>query len=116
MRAVFQRVETDGIQLYTTTLTLTEVLTKPLKAGDAALVKTYREFLLETNGLELIPLNTAVSEHAADLRARYNLRTPDAVQVATAIETRCQAFLTNDNTLRRVTELSILILDDLENT
>jgi predicted nucleic acid-binding protein len=48
------------------------------------------------------------------LRARYNLRTPDALQISAALETSCQAFLTNDTQLKRVTELRMLILDELE--
>jgi predicted nucleic acid-binding protein len=46
------------------------------------------------------------------LRARYNLRTPDALQVATALVRRCEAFLTNDARLKRVTEIRVLTLDD----
>jgi hypothetical protein len=46
---------------------------------------------------------TYVAERAAELRARYNLRTPDALQVATALVRRCEAFLTNDARLKRVT-------------
>jgi predicted nucleic acid-binding protein len=42
------------------------------------------------------------------------LRTPDALQIATALEAGCEAFLSNDAGLRRVTELRVLILDDLE--
>jgi predicted nucleic acid-binding protein len=64
----------------------------------------------------MFPVSLAIADSAARLRARYNLRTPDALHVATAINAGCQAFLTNDNTLKRVTELSILILDDLEIT
>jgi predicted nucleic acid-binding protein len=34
--------------------------------------------------------------------------------IAVAIEAGCQAFLTNDALLRRVGELRILVLEDLE--
>jgi predicted nucleic acid-binding protein len=47
------------------------------------------------------------------LRAHYNLRTPDALQVATALEFGCQAFLTNDEQLQRVTDLRVLVLKEL---
>jgi len=49
----------------------------------------------------------------AELRARHNLRTPDALQIAAALVTGCQAFLTNDGSLKRVTDLSVLVLDEL---
>jgi predicted nucleic acid-binding protein len=69
---------------------------------------------MSTNYARLILIDSAVAERAADLRARHNLRTPDALQIAAALETGCQAFLTNDTQLKRVTELRVLILDELE--
>ncbi len=54
-----------------------------------------------------------IADTAAELRARFRLRTPDALQLATAIETGCGAFLTNDHASRRVTDIRVLILDDL---
>jgi predicted nucleic acid-binding protein len=50
----------------------------------------------------------------AELRARDQLRTPDALQVASALGAGCEAFLTNDLALRRVTELHVLVLGELE--
>jgi len=38
----------------------------------------------------------------------------DAFQIAAALAAGCDAFLTNDNTLKRVSELTILVLDELE--
>jgi predicted nucleic acid-binding protein len=40
---------------------------------------------------------------AASLRARYGLRTPDALQISVALAAGCSAFLTNDARLQRVT-------------
>jgi predicted nucleic acid-binding protein len=48
------------------------------------------------------------------ISARYSLRTPDALQVATALAAGCAALLTNDVRLQRVTELRVLVLDELE--
>ncbi len=39
--------------------------------------------------------------------------TPDALQIAAALHRGCQAFLTNDITLKRVTNVQVLILDEL---
>ena len=93
---------------------LTEVLTKPKKVGDTKTECEYRDLLLHSRNFKLIQIDSTVAERAADLRARYSLRTPDALQIAAALETGCQAFLTNDMQLKRVTELRVLILDELE--
>jgi len=114
MRMIFQAVFNAQVRVATSTLTLTECLTKPLRDQDAALVTAYQAMLRQTRGITLLPVNTTVAARAADLRARYNLRTPDALHVATALTAGCDAFLTNDLGLKRVQEVRILILDELE--
>lgn len=111
-RAVFGRVAQGSVVACTSTVTLTETLVLPLRTQNAILEREYRA-LLSVPGVALAPVDAAIAERAADLRARYNLKTPDALQVATALETGCQAFLTNDNGLRRIGELRILVLGEL---
>lgn len=114
MDAIFKYMEAAGIHAYCSTITLTETLTKPLEAGDKSLETAYRDLLTGTDYIFLMPVTEQVAEGAARLRARYNLRTADALHLATALETGCDAFLTNDLSLRRVAELRVLVLDDLE--
>jgi len=56
----------------------------------------------------------AVAESAARIRALYGLRLPDAIQISFAIDAGCQAIVCNDQSMLRVTELRVLIVDDLE--
>ena len=60
-----------------------------------------------------MPVSAAIADLAAGLRAHHALRTPDALHVATALATGCDAFLTNDATLRRVTALPVISLASL---
>ena len=110
---VFERITAGEVTAYTSVLTLTEALVHPLRSADTALETNYSTLLLETEGIVSLPVDAATARSAADLRARYRLRTPDAIQLATAIGAGCLAFLTNDRGLRLVTELRILVLDDL---
>jgi predicted nucleic acid-binding protein len=110
---IFRRIADGELGGVTSVITLTEVLTQPLRQGRADLQAQYRDLLADSANFELISIDPAAAELAADLRARYNLRTPDALQIAVALAAGCQAFLTNDQTLKRVTELQIVILDDL---
>lgn len=41
-------------------------------------------------------------------------RSTDALHAATAIAMDCDAFLTNDTDFRRIQDLNVLVLDDLE--
>ncbi len=97
----------------TSVVTLTEVLTKPIQASDARLIQIYREMLLESQNFTLLPITAAIAERAAELRAAYQLKTPDALQIAAALQAGCEGFVTNDRQLQLVKELRIVILDDL---
>ena len=54
-----------------------------------------------------------IAENAAKLRADYNLRTPDAIQMATAIYAGASFFLTNDIRLPSLPALTVLGLNQL---
>ena len=111
---VLRFIELEQIESVTSVVTLAEVLVKPLKLGDQKLENDYRDFLQDRDDLPLIPVGEVVAERAARLRAKYNLKLPDALQVATALESNCGAFLTNDVGIKRVTEIRVLVLDELE--
>ena len=112
---IFHRISVSQLVGVTSTITLTETLVRPLRTGDAAQQKKITDLLLRSHNLYSAPVDAAIAEIAADLRARYNLRTPDALQMATALNAGCDAFLTNnDKHFRRVTDLPVLILNELE--
>jgi predicted nucleic acid-binding protein len=110
---VFTAIDAGQFSVFTPTLTLPETLMHPLRSGDTKRAAAYRDLLLNTSNIVTLSLSVAIAERAADLRARYNLRTPDAVQLATALDAGCDAFLTNDAALRRVTEIPVLVLGQL---
>lgn len=112
--AIFQRVDDDEITAVTSVITLCEVLVHPIRNQNTNLRKRYREILQNSPNFFTKSINSSIAETAAELRAKYNLRTPDALQIATALENNCDAFLCNDGGLKRVAELRIIVLDDLE--
>jgi predicted nucleic acid-binding protein len=113
MRDVLQLVDKGDIAAFSSVITLTEVLTKPKQLGQKSIETSYRDLLLNSRNFTLIPVTAAIAEQAAELRSTYNLRTPDALQLATALNVGCQAFLSNDFLLKRVKELPVLILNEL---
>jgi len=114
MENVFNVVDRQSIEIITSVITLSETLAKPLKVGDSTVEQGYRRLLQQTQHVSLVSVNTAIADETAQLRARYNLRTPDALHLATAMKTNCDVFLTNDLVYRRVQEIVILILGELE--
>lgn len=114
MTSIFDIVNTGKVEVITSVVTLAETLAKPLKIGDKVVENAYQTLLQQTRHITLVPITAPIAERTASLRARYNLRIPDALHAAAALDARCDAFLTNDHTLRRVAELRTLILDELE--
>ena len=54
----------------------------------------------------MVPFTPGVFRRAAEIRAQFNFRTPDALHLAAAVEAACDVFLTNDAQLTRFTGLS----------
>src|SRR5579872_1770824 len=65
-------------------LSLLECRIKPLRDHNEILLKHYQQFFCAKD-LSLVPLPLKTIEHATELRAYYNLRTPDALQAAAAL-------------------------------
>lgn len=61
----------------------------------------------------MFPIKGLVCEVAAQLRANYTwLRTPDAIQVATAIVHKADLIVTNDENWRRLAQIPVIVLTD----
>lgn len=114
MDRIFGLIATTPVVACSAVHILTEIMVKPLQTGNQQLAQEYRDILVNSDAYTLVPITVPIADVAADLRARYNLRTPNTLHVATAITTGCAAMLTNDVRLKRVQELPILVLDELE--
>lgn len=109
----FEAMDQEDILVVTSTITLLEVLVQPLRLDRIDLVTQYREILLNANNLVIVDVVPEIAESAAGLRAKYNLRTPDAIQVATTMFMGSTTLLTNDKEMRKVSDIQIVLLDDL---
>ena len=83
-----------GDQLVTSTLTLGEVLVKPIESRDAELAAKYAQ------GIARTPVLVSFDERAARLYARLrsdrSIRAPDAIQLVCAVAANVDLFITND--------------------
>jgi predicted nucleic acid-binding protein len=110
----FEALDRGLFQAVTSTLTITEVLVHPLRRLQGALAEQYRQILLSARNLTTLPVTAAIAEQAADLRSRHNLRVPDAIQLATALNAGANSFVTNDNDLSGPASLRIITLAGLQ--
>jgi predicted nucleic acid-binding protein len=101
-----------GSRGVTSTLTLTELLVEPYRKGDEHRVNHFYALFTTYPNLEWLPTSLEIADIAADLRARFRLRTPDAIQAACAVKAQATGLVTNDPAFRRVTGFETLLLDD----
>ena len=112
IRPLFAEIAAGNIEAITSTITLLEVLVRPLKIGDESLAMKYLDILLSSQGMTTFEIFHEASEMASRLRAKYSIRTPDAIQIAVGILYHATKFLTNDPALKKVSEIEVLLLDD----
>jgi predicted nucleic acid-binding protein len=112
VRPLFAAADAGERELVTSALTLLEVLVVPYRAGDAGLAARYTALLTRSRGVRLVPLAEPVLRGAAHLRAVHGVSTPDALQLASALGSRCGSFVTNDRRLPKLPGLTILQLSD----
>ncbi len=98
------------IVVVTSVVALVEILTGVFAKGDELRARRYRDVFDDTEGIALVDVDQEIAEGAARLRARYTLRTPDAVHLSTALAARASAFVTTDRRLARVREIDVRVL------
>ena len=113
-RAIFSLINEMQIQAVASPVTLAECVALPIRLGQLDVKQVYTNLLTNTEGVLMVDIDAAIGEQAAELRIQYGFKLPDALQVATAIASGCDAFLTNDTALKKVKELRVLVLIDLE--
>jgi len=102
--------EAQGISIMTSALTLGEVLVKPTKDSRNDLILAYETLFAD---IECVPIGQDVARQFASLRADHGVKSPDALQLASAMVGAATAFITNDERLSRLSSsrLTIYSLD-----
>jgi len=112
------RITINGIEKgkwegITSTITLMEITVRPWQLGRESAAREYEAVLVHFPNLSVVDVDRDVARAAAQLRAKYNVSPPDALQVAASLSYGANAFLTNDKRLSKLEEvIDILVLDD----
>jgi predicted nucleic acid-binding protein len=97
----------------TSIITVMELTVHPWQMGRSSVAREYEALLIHFPNLTLVDVNRDVARRAAQLRAHYNVRPADALQVATALLEGATTFVTNDRKLTWLSqEIEIIVLDD----
>ena len=77
----------------------------PLRAGEEAIARRY---LAVMESWQVVDFTADIAESAARFRAALGLRTPDAIQVASAMAIGADALVTHDRDFSKVKTLLVL--------
>jgi predicted nucleic acid-binding protein len=114
VEVIFERIDNGSLTAVTSPVTLAECLVVPYRLGLMQRQRDFFDLIVHGSNTVFLPIDHDQARRAAELRVHHNLTLPDALQIAAALTVGCEAFLTNDATLKRVTELRVLVLNELE--
>jgi len=111
--SIFDSLEKGNFNAVTSILTLLEILVKPKRENNSILTERYKILFETFPNLQVKELNENIADIASSLRANYNINAPDAIQVATSLEVQADVFITNDTSLKKITEIKVLLLSEM---
>lgn len=112
VKSIFSSVTSRKIRAVTSVITMAEVMVASSDIQTDEDKAYFRQQLLTMRNLSFRDVDLRLAEQASGLRSRYRLKLADAIQLATAIISETQLFVTNDTIFRRVKELKVMILND----
>jgi predicted nucleic acid-binding protein len=110
---IFAWLEHPGHRAVTSTVTMTELLVQPYRESAEQRAAEVYALLATYPNLDWIAPDLEIADVAARIRAAHRLRTPDALQAATAVRARVTGLVTNDPVFERVGAFETLVLDHL---
>ena len=113
MEMLFDRLYETDAQAITSIITYIELTTHPARQGKKQLVRKYRDYLSNSENISIFSLDMDIADHAVELRAHHHLKTPDAIQLGTAVACGADYIITNDRDWRRIEEIKVVMVGDL---
>lgn len=110
---LFDQAYEKDVQIVTSIVSLIEICTLPARLNDQDLVSRYRHYFTKSKNILLHPVDLAVSEQAIALRAKYRLKTPDAIQLGTAIVCQAKFIVTNDQQWKQLTGQTVVTVKEI---
>jgi uncharacterized protein len=103
------RLSVAGVVLVASDLTRLECRVKPLRDGNLALLHDFDDYFA-TAVSQVVALSRAVMDRATEIRAQHKFKTPDAIHLAAALISGCDAFLTNDHRLDAFPDITVEVV------
>ena len=103
-----------NIEIVTSVITVEEYSVNPYKINELERISAFEKFI-DYMEINIININKQIAKKAAQIRAEYKgFKAMDALQLATAVITECDVFLTNDKQLGQFKGIKCITMDELE--
>lgn len=100
---LFTNAQRGEFDIITSIISVIETLSPAVYCHSPGLIKEINIYFKEAHYLHVVDITWDIAQEAAKLRREYtHLRTPDAVQLATAIVSQADTFITNDVKLKKL--------------
>lgn len=114
VKNLFENLLNNNKQMVTSVVTCEEYLVYPYRMGNKEKEDVFFEFINDCC-IEPININVDIAKIAAQIRANYTgFKGMDSLQLAVALYSNCDVFLTNDRQLRQFSELRCVTIDEWE--
>ena len=113
VRSLRRKMRTRGDRLFTSCLTLGEILVKPVSLKNKVLTDRYAGFF-NRSGITVLPFDSQVALRYAQIRQDRWIKRPDAIQLAIAASVGIDLFITNDARLSRAVVPGIHFISSLD--
>lgn len=111
---IFEGVFSGRWPALTSTITLMELTVLPWRQNRPQVAQGYEALLVNFPNLVMVDIDRDIARRAAQLRAEYNLRPADALQIGAAIVNDATAWVGNDRTHLRVSnEIAVVLLEEM---
>lgn len=114
LKKLFDNVYEMKTPVITSMITYIELLTYPERTNMRKLAAKYRDSLTASELISIYPLDFHIADISVKLRAKHNLKTPDAIQVATAMASGSDYLITNDAKLKKIkAAVQVLLVSEI---
>lgn len=109
---ILEQIKEKGLEVSISVLVLEEFFIRVYKQKQEQKIINLLDFITMGGVVSVLDVNQQLALQAARLRAEYpSLRTPDAIHLASAIESGARVFITTDKRLpRKIGKLTVKVL------
>lgn len=112
MDKIFYKILNSDIKFITSAITVEEFMVMPYRNEDSAAIQGFHKFINE-NKIPVLKIDVDLAIEAVKIRAEYrHFKAMDALQLAAAVCSGCDLFLTNDKQLKQFNKISCVTIEE----